>query len=458
MKYTKLLLFVVTYIMSAYILYAQPPGGSLCSKIDAYLNAADSMYKFNGAVLIARQGSIILQKGYGYKNIENNDLNDPNGIFQIGSVTKQFTATIILKLAEEKKLSVYDKLSKYFPDFKDADRITIENLLTHTSGIYNYTNDIDDNDSDIVCNPVNKQLVLDIVFKHHLDFTPGSQFRYDNSGYFLLGLISEKVTGESYESLVRRVIFTPLGMQHSGFDFRHLTDTNKTTGYQSLTAEGCRIAQRWDSTVTYSAGAIYSTTGDLYKWAKAIAKKEILSPATWQQIFTSHLEHYGFGFYIDSAFGKSYIMHSGGMPGFMSYFMYYPSEDIVIILLNNEGYYGEGLTSISTGISAILFRRPYQLMTAHKEIYIPADSLTKYTGVYAYDKKHKAIVSLKDNRLQIEAPAGGLPLSSLYAESDTIFYLKIIDANMEFVKDVNGNITQLIAHANGKDEVCKKIK
>ena len=139
----------------------------------------------------------------------------------LGSVTKQFTATVILKLQEEGKLSVNDKLNKYFPEFKYADKITLENLLTHTSGIYNYTTDIDENDSAIVCNPVNKQLVLDIMFKHDLDFKPGKEFRYSNSGYYLLGLIIEKVTGRPYEQNVRDIIFTPLQMDHSFFDFKH---------------------------------------------------------------------------------------------------------------------------------------------------------------------------------------------------------------------------------------------
>ncbi len=458
MKISPLILSVGICFLNSFMLRAQQSDDSLLPKIDAYLTSANQFYKFNGSALVAHHGNIILQKGYGYKNIDSYILNDANGIFQIASVSKSFMATVILKLQEEGKLSLNDELSKYFPEYKYADKITIENLLTHTSGIYNYTNDIDENDSAIVCNPVNKQLVLDIIFKKPLDFTPGTQFRYDNSGYFLLGLISEKVTGESYESLVKKIIFTPLGMLHSGFDFRHLTDTNKTIGYQVLTANEHKTAQLWDSTVTFGAGSIYSTTNDLYKLACAIANKQILSSASWRQAFTPHLEHYGYGFFIDSVFGKKYIMHSGGMPGFMSWFMYYPSEDITIILLNNEGYYGEGLTSIGTAISAILLNKPYQLMTAHTEINIPPDSLKKYTGVYAFDKKHKAIITLENDHLQIEAPSGGLPKSPLFAESQTLFYLKLIDAEIEFVEDAAGNITQLISHANGKDEVCKKVK
>ena len=226
MKNYRVVSFIIIFVAGFFVLKAQQPNDSLAQKLDEYLVSANSFYKFNGAALIAEKGKIIFHKSYGFKNVATHSLNDSNSIFQIGSVTKQFTATVILKLQEEGKLTVQDKLSKYFPEFKYADEITLENLLTHTSGIYNYTNDIDDNDSAIVCNPVNKQLLLDIVFKKPLDFKPGTQFAYDNSGYYLLGLIIEKVTGKSYEQNIRDIIFTPLQMTHSLFDFRNSKDTN----------------------------------------------------------------------------------------------------------------------------------------------------------------------------------------------------------------------------------------
>jgi CubicO group peptidase (beta-lactamase class C family) len=234
MKNYKAASFIIIFVAGFFVLKAQQPNDSLAQKLDEYLVSANNFYKFNGSALIAENGKIIFQKSYGVKNVATHSLNDSNSIFQIGSVTKQFTAAVILKLQEEGKLSVQDKLSKYFSEFKYADEITLENLLTHTSGIYNYTNDIDDNDSAIVCNPVNKQLLLDIVFKKPLDFKPGTQFAYDNSGYYLLGLIIEKVTGKSYEQNIRDIIFTPLQMTHSLFDFRNSKDTNIAIGYKKL--------------------------------------------------------------------------------------------------------------------------------------------------------------------------------------------------------------------------------
>lgn len=450
--------FIIIFTVSFFLLKAQNQTDSISQKLDEYLLSANKFYKFNGSVLIAEKGKILLEKSYGYKNFATKSLNDSNSIFQIGSVTKQFTSTVILKLQEDGKLSIQDKLSKYFPEFKYANKITLENLLTHTSGIDNYTNDIDDNDSAIVCNPIKKQLVLDLIFKKGLDFKPGTKFSYDNSGYYLLGLIIEKVTGKSYEQNVRDIIFTPLQMTNSLFDFKDSKDTNIAIGYKILNDSQHLIAQRWDSTVTYAAGAIFSTTGDMYKWIKAIANKEILSADSWEAALSLHLEHYGYGWFIDSLYGKKSISHGGGLPGFMADVTFYPDEDAIIILLNNEGYFGEGLTDINANLSAILFHKPYELMNIRPEIKLVDSLLKRYVGEYAFDKKHHAFITLENNTLQIEAPAGNLPKSPLFPKDETNFYLKIIDARIEFLKDAEGNITSLISHYNGKDEVSKKIK
>jgi len=458
MKIFKGVTFII--LLTAYSFIANAQVDSVPQKLDAYLLAAHKENRFNGNALVAQQGKILLQKSYGYKNFSAHVLNDSNTIFQIGSITKQFTATAVLKLQEEGKLSVRDKLDKYFPQFKYAGEITIENLLTHTSGIYNYTNDIDEGDSAIVCNPVAKQLVLDIMFKHKLDFKPGTQFRYDNSGYYLLGLIIEKVTGKSYEQNIRDIIFKPLQMNHSLFDFKHSADTNVATGYQTLndSVQKEASAWRWDSTVSYAAGGIWSTTGDMYKWALAIAKKKILSADSWKTMLTPHLDKYGYGVFIDSLFGKRTISHGGGIPGFIADLDYYPAEDVTIILLNNKGWFDESLNGINADISAIVFHKPYEVMHKHIGIKLPDEVLKKYVGQYDFDKKHHVYITLENNQLHMEAPQGGLPKSPLFEDDQNNFYLKIINARIEFVKDASGNITELISHYMGKNEVCKKVK
>jgi CubicO group peptidase (beta-lactamase class C family) len=200
--------------------------------------------------------------------------------------------------------------------------------------------------------------VLSLFENKAVHFKPGTQFEYCNSGYYLLGMIIERLMDMPYEQAVRKYIFEPLGMEHSGFDFIHLNSPDKATGYVSFDSSRHIPAVLMDSTVTYAAGGIYSTAIDLYQWAKAIAQKRLLSDSGWAHAFAPGLEHYGDGWWIDTLYGQKYVTHSGGLQGFMSSFTYFPDEDVTIILLNNFGNYGQSLWPINSGISAIVFGKP----------------------------------------------------------------------------------------------------
>ena len=432
----------------------------LTKKLDEYINSAVSVSKFNGSVLIARKGEIILQKGYGYKNFSLKISNDSNSIFQIGSLTKSFTAAVILKLQEEGKLSVEDKLSKYFPQVKGADEITLKELLNHTSGLYNYADEIGPEDSAIVSHPVTHQTVLNVFINKPLLFKPGAKFSYCNSDYYLLGMIIEQITGMRYDQIVRKWIFTPLGMTHSGFDFINLKDSARASGYVTI-APGKYIPNiQWDSTVTYAPGAIYSTTGDLYKWNRAIAAQRILSPMSWQQAFTPGLGKYGYGWWIDSMFSRKYINHSGGLPGFMSYFVYFPDDDVSIILLSNYGNYGDSLVPVSDGLSAIMFGKPYSLWKKLVLFNVNKDILKQYAGTYQFNAEHKLIITFKKDRLLVEAsnPDDKLPQVVLHAETESKFYIKEAQLKFEFVKDAEGKTVKIITYnTSGKDAEWVKI-
>jgi CubicO group peptidase (beta-lactamase class C family) len=433
----------------------------LSKKLDEYLNSAVAVYKFNGSVLMARKGEIILQKGYGYKNFAAKTLNNANGIFQIGSLTKSFTAAVVLKLQEEGKLSVDDHLSKYFPQVRGADEITLRELLNHTSGLYDYANDIGPEDSAIVSHPVTGQRVVEIFAKKKLLFKPGTKFSYCNSDYYLLGMIIEKVSGMPYEHAVRKLVFDPLGMTHSGFDFINLRDTAKTAGYVTIAPGKYTPNIQWDSTVTYATGGIYSTAGDLYKWGKAIANKQVLSPASWQQTFTPGLDKYGFGWWINSLYNRKYIYHSGGLPGFMSYLVYFPDDDVTIIMLTNFGNYGDSLALINVGLSAIVFGQPYTLWEKHDAINVDKDDLNHLAGTYRVNEEHSLIITFKKDKLYVEAvnPKDRLPQVQLYAETESKFYIKEAQLKFEFVKDGEGNAVKLITYnTSGKDAEWVKVK
>lgn len=232
----------------------------LVNEVDSFCTSLSEQYKFSGSVLIASKSEIILQKGYGWKDVSKHQRNTAEGIYQIGSLTKSFTAQVILKLMEDGKISLSDPLNKYFHSIYPGSDITIKHLLTHTSGIPTF--DIDENEDTIAFRPVPKDTMLKLISRRPLLFSPGDKFNYSNAGYFLLGLIIEKVTGESYEETVRKLIFNPLNMTRSGFDFIHLSDTLKATGYKEYNKERQIPARLVDSTVSYATGGMYSSPSD----------------------------------------------------------------------------------------------------------------------------------------------------------------------------------------------------
>ncbi len=415
-------------------------------KLDEYMTALSGAYKFNGVVLVARQGTVLLKKGYGWKNAAAQEASDVNGIFQIGSLTKPFTAEVILKLEEQGKIALDDKLSKYFPDYPKGDRITIENLLTHTSGIPGY--DVEESDT-IAWTPVTKEQVIGLFRNQPLEFKPGKKYKYSNAGYFLLGMIIEKVTGKSYEASVRELIFQPLQMLNSGFDFIHLEDLRKVTGYAVLNAGEQRPVHLVDSTVSYAAGAMYSDADDLYKWAVSIARQQILSASIWKRAFTPFKSNYGYGWFIDTLSGHDYAGHSGGIMGFTSYLAYFPGEDVTIILLNNFLNEREPLSLPVQDLAAIVFDKPYTIYTEKKKADISLSALDSYTGQYALSPKLKRMMVISKGSDGLQASLNGRVISTLVFQSDTRFQFKNIpNSGGEFIVQ-DGKVIKMVISQNG---------
>ena len=242
-----------------FFLVNQSTAQSKTEQLVDLLETYHELNTFNGSILIQHKGDILLNTGFGYKNTSEKSKAYSTSVFQIGSITKQFTATVMLKLEEKGKLSIQDPVSKYIPALNVADKITIYQLLTHTSGIYNYT---DNNEfmQHHLEQPTSQAAMIQLLNQQPLDFDPGTKMKYSNSGYLLLGYIIESVTGEKYETVVRQLIFNPLKMINSGFDFAHLTNSQKATGYNNIRDGIGKPTIIVDSTVSFAGGAIYSTT------------------------------------------------------------------------------------------------------------------------------------------------------------------------------------------------------
>lgn len=318
---------------------------SKSEQLDALMESYTDNYKFNGSVLIAYQGELLLQKGYGLANVEWNMPNSPTTKHRLGSITKQFTGMIILQLAQEGKLDLQSVVTTYLPDYpkKSGDIVTIHHLLSHTSGIPNYTA-FPGFFRNVSIKPYETLDFVGEFADKELEFEPGAQFAYSNSGYFLLGVIAETITGKTYETLLQERIFTPLGMNDSGYDHHKSILKERATGYER---RGTKMlnARYLDMSIPYAAGAIYSTVEDLYKWDQALYTNQLLDAKHMELFFkpaiSSGRNAYAYGWAIkDEMVGNTQetvraIAHDGGINGFNTYITRCPDDKEVIILLNN---------------------------------------------------------------------------------------------------------------------------
>lgn len=324
---------------------APPPYGNaeqLGGWIDAYVSGFGARWgesaAAQGYLAVAVDGKMIFHKAYGKANREKGVVADDDTRFRIGSITKQFTATAILTLAKKGLLKVEDPIRKYLPDYPAAtgDKITLHQLLTHTSGIPSYTSD------DALMKrrdrPISRAELLATFQNKPLDFEPGSRFSYSNSGYFVLGVIIEKVSGKSYEDYLQENILRPAGMTHtSTIDAPDAPDAAR--GYTVNALDELTQAEPIDMSFPLSAGALRSTARDLVAWDSALRGEKILDAAWQARMYTPEKDGYAYGWTISKVEGKTVIAHGGGIDGFASYIARVPEEKLVVVaLFNNEEF------------------------------------------------------------------------------------------------------------------------
>ncbi|QSQ26350.1 serine hydrolase [Pyxidicoccus parkwayensis] len=331
-------------------------------EIDRLVSKYQQLGLFNGSVLVANEKGVILEKGYGFANFEWQVPNTPDTKFRLGSITKQFTAMLILQLAAEGKLQVDEPVTKYLPDYRKdtGDRITLAHLLNHTSGLPNYTNR-----EFFQKSSRDPYSVADFVKKFcsgDLEFEPGTKFNYSNSGYFLLGAVIEKVTGQTYAQALRQRIFDPLGMKDTGYDVSATVLPKRASGYEAQPG-GYVNASYLDMTIPYAAGSLYSTVQDLYRWDRALHEHKLLPAPLEQRMFTPVLEDYGFGWSLkpvklhDGKTELASISHSGGINGFSTLLVRATGKKELVILLDNTAR-GRKLSEMATGVLSILHGIP----------------------------------------------------------------------------------------------------
>lgn len=401
--------------------------------------------QFMGAVLVSKDGQTVLDKGYGYANLEWSIPNSPDAKFRLGSITKQFTAASILLLEERGKLSAGDPVKKYMPNAPAAwDKITIYNLLTHTSGIPNFTSFPEYHASEAT-STTPEQLVARFRDKP-LDFQPGEKWSYSNSGYVLLGYLLEKISGQSYKDFVQQNIFKPLGMSDSGYDSNAAIIPHRAYGY-SPGPNGPQNTGYIDMTIPFSAGSLYSTTHDLLRWEEGLFGGKVLSAASLKKMTTPFKENYACGLMVRTVKGHSVIEHGGGIEGFNTQLAYYPDEKLILIVLGNLN--GSAPDEIAADLAALEHGETVTLPSERKEITLSPAIMAKYVGTYQLTPNFAITFTLEGNQFMTQATnQGKFPL---YPESETKFFAKVVNAEVEFFKNDKGEVTHMILYQGGRE-------
>jgi CubicO group peptidase (beta-lactamase class C family) len=406
------------------------------------------------AVLVAQDGKILFEKGYGLADREHQVAVTPETKFRIGSITKQFTAAAILKLQEEGKLSVNDKLPKYIWDYPRGDEVTLHHLLTHTSGIHSYTSK--PGFMEQVTNATTTEQLIKSFQNDPYDFDPGAKWSYDNSGYILLGDIVEQVSRKSYAAFLRENFFQPLGMTNTGVYSSDLALTHEALGYSFQDGKFGR-AVNWNMSWAGGAGALYSTVEDLYRWNEGVFNGKVLNAASLKAAFTpvktkenkddDSGDGYGYGWIVGKRRGLQEIWHNGGLNGFSSSLLRLPKENFTVAILANSE---PEAPKVAPGELA---RKLVDIYLGDKLAPLPLANMDVSPKAFEavagrYDFGGPILTVTKEGD-HLFAQLSGQQKQEIFPTSETDFFWKVVEAHITFVKDKDGKVVKAIHHQNG---------
>ena len=431
--------------LTALALSAAPALAQDPERMDEVVRASVEAEEFSGSVLVARDGEILLDRGYGFANREWSIPNDGDTKFRLASVSKQFTAVAIMILNERGLVDLDAPVKTYLPDAPAAwDGVTIRHLLTHTSGVPSFT-DFDDYEA-TKTRPATIDSLIARFRDHPLDFQPGEGWTYSNSGYVLLTAVVEKASGKSYADFVAEALFQPLGMNDSGYDSHAAILPHRASGY-APTARGFVNADYVDMSIPQGAGALYSTTHDLLKWEQGLFGGRLLRPESLTLLTTPVRNQYAFGLTVKEKDGDTTVAHSGGIEGFNTYMAYDPARRTTVIVLGNLN--GPGPDQVGGSLLALARGQTVILPGERQAFTVAPEVLRAYEGVYELSPTFAITVSVVDDKLM--AQATGQSAFELHAEAADAFFLRVVDAQVTFTRDASGAVDGLILHQGGRD-------
>ena len=413
------------------------------AKLDRYFEALESNDKFMGNVALAREGKIIYTKSIGYRDLENQIKADVNTKYRIGSISKTFTTVLVFKAIEANLLSLKTPLSQYYPSIENAEKITLSLLLSHRSGIHNFTNDADY----LTWNQEAKTEaeMLEIIKGGGSDFKPDSKAEYSNSNFLLLSYILEKVYKKSYGEILNELIIAPLQLQHTYLGGEIKAEQNEAYSYSF--AGDWEKESETDISIPLGAGGIVSTPSDLLLFSEALFKGQLVSNASLEQMKTLN-DNYGMGLFqfpFNNNFGYG---HTGGIDGFSSIFSYFEEGDLAYALCSNGNNYNANEISIAV-LSAAL-NQPFTI-PSFTSYQAEAGEIEQYVGVYAsMQMPLKITITVKDGSLFGQAT--GQPAFPLEATAKDIYKFDLAGLVIEFKPKDNS----LILKQGGGEFLFKK--
>jgi D-alanyl-D-alanine carboxypeptidase len=417
------------------------PQAAAAASYDAVLKQAIKATGPGAAAVVVKDGKVVWRSAYGLSNVEKKVPLQPDSVFRLGSVTKQFTSMAIMMLVEQGKVGLQDPIDKYLPGYPmQGHVITVEHLLTHTSGIQSYT-DIPGYMATKVQADLTVPQLIDAFKNEPMQFAPGTRYRYNNSGYVLLGAIVEKASGQTYAAFIADHIFKPLGMTHSYYG----TDEPKIARLAGGYSEGDKLARPLSMTQPYSAGSLLSTVDDLALWDAALYTEKLVKRASLERIWTPYkladgtTNGYGYGWQTAVLRGHRTMEHGGGIFGFSTYVLRLPDDRAYVAVLCNTDAPAAPPADLAKRLGAIAIGSPF---SEQRAVAVDQKVLQGYAGVYAADSGTRRTVTFEDGKLFVQR-AGGAKVE-IKPRSSTEFFIENRLPVYRFETDAAGKATALV--------------
>ncbi len=439
--------------------YAQ---GALARAADTIMAGQVERGSFSGAVLVSRAGKVLFERAYGMADAQNNTRNTLHTRFRIGSITKTFTAIIVMQLEGAHRLALTDSVCSYIPECPPGwGAITLHHLLSHTSGIYNLTRTTpgEPQVEQMLAAPITQLQIFARFIHEPLAFAPGARFEYSNSNYWLLTRVIEKVTGMPYEQVLHQRIFGPAGMDDSGITHDWSTTPDAAIGYwvsrRGKFERAAVVAGSWSA----GDGGIYSTVLDLEKFSNALDSGILIPRATLERMRAPVTAEYGYGWSTPKisklTVNRQQVGHGGALPGFVSQFQRFEAENLTVIVLSNSQR--SDPPQVAQGLASAVFHEPFTASYERESVEVPEVVLQRYVGDYDLDGVIWSVF-LRSGHLYARAKDGSSPDLELAAESEETFFIRGSDSDFTVLQNGKGQVDGLSLNAPDAARFAKKLR